>query len=181
MTSSSRATHVDEDSFEAGKSTLQLSKEPFEVEAFVEEAGRASAPWHRRLAKRLALRYPRTARLVRYVQGPRPKRDLSGTYHSPTAVSCCDLKRDDRTDAFPQSHIVHRSPCAQPLPRALPHPRYPPLYEPMAIRRPRRRIYHRLRILCPRAVVLDAVRLLHRVHGDVLGCEQRLRSERRKL
>ncbi|KAI0734500.1 hypothetical protein C8Q72DRAFT_873037 [Fomitopsis betulina] len=74
VTSSSGATHVHEGSFEMDK---HLPKEPFEVEASIQETGRASAPWHRRLATRLAPRYPRIARLVRYVQGPRPKRDLS--------------------------------------------------------------------------------------------------------
>ena len=182
VTISSRATHVDEGSYDEGKSTPQPPKEPYEVEAFVQEPGRASAPWHRRLATRLAPRYPRIARLVRYIQGPRPKRDLSGALSPLTAVPCCDLTPfDHRTDALPQSHLVYRSPCAQPLARALPHPHHPPLHEPMAICRPRRRIHHRLRILRPSAVVPDAVRLLHRVHGDVLGCEQRLRTERRKL
>ncbi|KZT72779.1 hypothetical protein DAEQUDRAFT_808764 [Daedalea quercina L-15889] len=77
VTSSLRATHVDsESSFEADKPTPQLSKEPFEVEALVQETAKASELWHRRLARRLAQRYPRVARLVRYVQGPRPKVDL---------------------------------------------------------------------------------------------------------
>ena len=109
MTTSSRATHVDSDSYDDGKSAPQPPKEPYEVEAFVREAGRASVPWHRRLATRLAPRYPRIARLVRYVQGPRPKRDLSGTLFPLTAVRYCNLiPYDGRTDALPQSHLVHR-------------------------------------------------------------------------
>ncbi|KAH9837151.1 uncharacterized protein C8Q71DRAFT_706978 [Rhodofomes roseus] len=77
VTSSSRATHAEtESSFDTDKPSPQLSKEPFEVEAIYQETAKAPAPWHRRLVRRLAPRYPRVARVVRYVQGPRPKVDL---------------------------------------------------------------------------------------------------------
>ncbi|KAH9937063.1 uncharacterized protein B0H18DRAFT_1081352 [Fomitopsis serialis] len=75
--SSSRATHAETESpYDSDKVTPQVPKDPFEVEAFIQETGKAPEPWHRRLLERLAPRYPRVARVVRYVQGPRPKVDV---------------------------------------------------------------------------------------------------------
>lgn len=74
VTSSSRTAHVDTE-FDYSRAAETPSKLP--TDAFqLEELTSTSRPWHGRPSRVLASRFPRLARFVRYLRGPRPKVDL---------------------------------------------------------------------------------------------------------